>query len=116
MLPKWWHPPWGCNEGEAIMNNVTLRRIAPPIEWSANQQMHPAVVQACLTTFRDERIPEIPWEEPTAGEWRRAALAIAKQVAIHVAGYHDSDEFTRDGCRFAWDVFDTLHLTTRRDH
>jgi len=98
------------------MNNVTLRRIAPPIEWSANQQMHPAVVQACLTTSRDERIPEIPWEEPTADEWRRAAVAIAKQVALHIAGYRDHDEFTREGCLFAWNVFETPHLATRRDH
>jgi hypothetical protein len=98
------------------MNNVTLRRIAPPIEWSANQQMHPAVVQACLTTFRDERIPEIPWEEPTADEWRRPAVAIAKQVAPHIAGYRDQDEFTREGCQFAWNVFETSHLATRRDH
>jgi hypothetical protein len=98
------------------MNNVTLHRIAPPIEWSANQQMHPTVVQACLTTFRDERIPEIPWEEPTADEWRRAAVAIAKQVALHIAGYRDYDEFTREGCQFAWNVFETSHLATRRDH
>ena len=103
-------------KGETIMNNVTLRRIAPPTEWSANQQMHPAVVQACLTTLRDERIPEIPWEEPTADEWRRAALAIAKQVALHIAGYREHDEFTRDGCLFAWNVFETPHLATRRDH
>ena len=102
--------------GEIIMNNVTLRRIAPPTEWTANQQMHPAVVQACLTTFRDEQIPEIPWEEPTVDEWRRAAIAIAKQVALHIAGYHDQDEFTREGCLFAWNVFDTPHLATRRDH
>ena len=40
--------------------------------------MHPAVVQACFTIFRDERIPEIPWEEPTVDEWRRAAIAIAE--------------------------------------
>ena len=98
------------------MNNVTLRRIAPPTEWSANQQMHPAVVQACLTTFRDEQIPEIRWEEPTADEWRRAALAIAKQVALHIAGYRDHDEFTREGCLFAWNVFETPHLGTRRNH
>jgi hypothetical protein len=102
--------------GETIMNNVTLRRIAPPTEWSANQQMPPAVVQACLTIFRDERIPEIPWEEPTVDEWRRAAIAIAKQVALHIAGYRDHDEFTRDGCLFAWNVFETPHLATRRDH
>ena len=102
--------------GETIMNNVTLRRIAPPTEWSANQQMHPAVVQACLTTSRDERIPEIPWEEPTADEWRRSAVAIAKQVAIHIAGYRDQDEFTREGCLFAWNVFETPHLGTRRSH
>jgi hypothetical protein len=98
------------------MNNVAPRRIAPPTEWSANQQMHPAVVQACLTTFRDGQIPEIPWEEPTADEWRRAALAIAKQVALHIAGYRDDDEFTREGCLFAWNVFETPHLATRRDH
>ena len=98
------------------MNNITLRRIAPPTEWSANQQMHPAVVHACLTAIRDERILEIAWEEPTADEWRRAALAIAKQVALHVAGYRDHDEFARDGCQFAWDVFETLHLPTRRVH
>jgi len=97
------------------MNNVTLRRIAPPIEWGANQEIHPAVVQACVTTFRDEQIPEIPWEEPTADEWRRATFAIAKQFALHIAGYRDHDEFTREGCLFAWSVFET-HLATRRDH
>jgi hypothetical protein len=78
--------------------------------------MHPAVVQACLTTFDHERITEIPWEAPTADEWRRATLVIVKQVALHIAGYRDHDEFTRDGCRFAWDVLDMPHLTTRRDH
>jgi len=103
-------------KGEAIMNNVTLHRISSPIEWGANQQMHPSVVQACLTTFRDEPIPEIPWEEPTADEWRRSAVAIAKQVAIHIAGYRDQDEFTREGCLFAWNVFETPHLGTRRNH
>ena len=97
------------------MNNVTLRRIAPPTEWSANQSMRSAVVQACLTTFRAERIPTL-WEEPTADEWRRAAVAIAKQVALHIAGYRDYDEFTREGCQFAWNVFETSHLATRRDH
>jgi hypothetical protein len=102
--------------GEAIMNNVTLRRIARPTEWSANQPMHPAVVQACLTTSRDERIPEIAWEEPTADEWRRGALAIAKQVALHIAGYRDHDEFTREGCLFAWNVFETPRPATRCDH
>jgi hypothetical protein len=102
--------------GETMMNNVTLHRIAPPIEWSANQQMHPAVVQACLTTFRDEQIPEIPWEEPTVDEWRRSTLAIAKQFALHIAGYRDHDEFTREGCLFAWNVFETPHVATRRDH
>jgi hypothetical protein len=98
------------------MNNVTLHRISRPIEWSANQRMHPAVVRACLTTFRDEPIPEIPWEEPTADEWRRSAVAIAKQVAIHIAGYRDQDEFRREGCLFAWNVFETPHLGTRRNH
>jgi hypothetical protein len=98
------------------MNSGTLRRIAPLAKSSANQQIHPAIVRGCLATSSDERTPEIPWEAPTAGEWRRAALVIAKQVAIHVAGYHHSDEFTRDGCQFAWDVFDMHHLTTRRDH
>ena len=35
---------------------------------------------------------------------------------MHIAGYRDDDEFARDGCRFAWDVFETLHLPMRRDH
>ena len=98
------------------MNSGTLRRIAPPAKWGANQQIHPAVVRGCLTTLSGERITEIPWEAPTAGEWRQAALAIAKQVALHIAGYRDHDEFTREGCLFAWNVFETPHLATRRDH
>jgi len=98
------------------MNSGTLRRIAPPAKWGANQQIHPAVVRGCLTTLSGERITEIPWEAPTAGEWRQAALAIAKQVAIRVAGYHDADEFTRDGCQFAWDAFEMIHFSwARRD-
>ena len=98
------------------MNNAVLRRIAPPAMSSANREPHPAVVEACLTTFSDGQIPEIPWEGPTADEWRRAGLAIAKQVALHIAGYRDRDEFTRDGGLFAWNVFETPHLATRRDH
>ncbi len=94
------------------MSNVILRQIAPPAVWSANGLPHPAVVQACLTTSRDERIPEIPWEEPTSDEWRRAAVAIAKQVALHIAGYRDGEELARDGCRFAWDVFEMIHFSS----
>jgi hypothetical protein len=98
------------------MSNVVLRRIAPPAMSTASGQIHPAVIEACLTNFSDERTAEIPWEPPTADEWRRAALTIAKQVALHIAGYRDHDEFTRDGCLFAWNVFETPHLATRRDH
>ena len=98
------------------MTNAVLRRITPPAMSSADREPHPAVVEACLTTFSDGQIPEIPWEEPTADEWRRAALAIAKQVALHIAGYREYDEFTREGCQFAWNVFETSHLATRRDH
>ena len=43
------------------MNNAVLRRIAPPAMSSANREPHPAVVEACLTTFSDGQIPEIPW-------------------------------------------------------
>jgi len=96
------------------MSNVILRQIAPPAVWSANGQPHPAVVQACLTTSRDEWIPEIPWAEPTADEWRRTAVAIAKQVALHIAGYRDHEEFARDGCRFAWDAFEMIHFSSAR--
>ena len=63
------------------------------------------------------QLEKSPWEPPTDDEWRRAALAIAKQVSLHIAGYRDHKEFAGDGCRFAWDVFDTIHLSsTRRDH
>jgi hypothetical protein len=103
---------WG-----ATMSNVIVHGVAPPFTWSANAQIHPAVVQACLEASGDEPTREIPWEPPTDDEWRRAALAIAKQVSLHIAGYRDHKEFAGDGCRFAWDVFDTIHLSsTRRDH
>ena len=99
------------------MSNVVLRRIAPPAMSTASGQIHPAVIEACLTNFSDERTAETPWEPPTRDEWGRAALAIAKQVALHIAGYRDHDERARDGCRFAWDVFNTIHFSSaRRDH
>ena len=97
------------------MNNMTLRRTAPRSERSANQQMHPSVVEACLTTFGNEQT-ETQWEEPTADEWRRAVMVIAKQVALRFAGYRDHDEFARDGWLVALDVFETRDLSTRRDH
>jgi hypothetical protein len=107
----------GAQRGEVTMSNVVLRRIAPPAMSTASGQIHPAVIEACLTNFSDERTAEIPWEPPTVDEWRRAAVAIAKQVALHIAGYRDHDEFARDGSRFAWDVFDTIHFSSaRRDH
>jgi hypothetical protein len=56
-------------------------------------------------------------EPPTSDEWWRAALAIAKQVALHIAGYRDHEEFARDGCRFAWDAFEMIHFSSARsDH
>jgi hypothetical protein len=82
--------------------------------WSVNRQPHPTVVQACIEASGDEPTREIPWEPPTSDEWRRAALAIAKQVVVHIAGYRDHDEFMRDRCRFAWDVFETIHLSSAR--
>jgi hypothetical protein len=97
------------------MSDVILRQIAPPAMGNANTHPHPAVVQACLGASGDQPAREIPWEPPTSDEWRRAALSIAKQVALHIAGYRDHDEFTRDGCLFAWNVFETPHLATRRD-
>ena len=41
---------------------------------------------------------------PTKDEWRRATLVIAKQIALHIAGYRDHEEFARDGGTFAWDI------------
>jgi hypothetical protein len=56
-------------------------------------------------------------EPPTSDEWRRAALAIAKQIALHIAGYRDREEFARDGCRLAWDVFEMIHFSSAHsDH
>ena len=104
-----------ARKGEATMSDAIHLRIAPPAKWSVKEQTHPAVVQACLVTSNGERT-EIIWEAPTDCEWRRAVWVIAKQVTMHIAGYRDDDEFARDGCRFAWDVFETLHLPTRRDH
>jgi hypothetical protein len=98
------------------MSNMALRRIARPARRSVNGQTHPAVVAGCLTTFSDEQTPEIPWEAPTSEDWRRAALVIAKQVALHIAGYRDHAEFARDRCQFAWDIFETIQVTGRRGH
>ena len=96
------------------MSNVILHRI-PPAVWSASGETHPLVVEACLTTLSDERTSEFPWETPTEAEWRRVALVIAKQFTVRVAGYRDHDEFVRDDCQSAWDIFETLHQTVRRD-
>ena len=71
---------------------------------------HPCRLGACAPCCR------YGGEAPTDCEWRRAVWVIAKQVTMHIAGYRDDDEFARDGCRFAWDVFETLHLPMRRDH
>jgi len=99
------------------MSNVFLRQIAPSAKWSQKRQTPPAVVQACLATFSDQPTLETSWEPPTRDEWRRAMLAIAKQVVVHIAGYRNHEEFTRDGCRFAWDVFGTIQVSSaRRDH
>jgi len=106
----------GCVVGEAIMSNVVLRRIAPPVSGSESEQFHPTIVEACLTAINGERTSETAWEAPTRDEWRRAALIIAKQVALHIAGYRDHEEFARDGCRFAWDVYEILQVTGRRGH
>lgn len=89
------------------MSNVVLHQIAAT---------HPAIVQARLTSCTDNETPEIIWEAPTEKEWRRAALAIAKRVALHVAGYRDNDEFARDGCQFAWNVFEAFHRKNGRGH
>jgi hypothetical protein len=83
--------------------------------WSGSEETHPLVVEACLTTLSDERTSEFPWETPTEAEWRRVALVIAKQFTVRVAGYRDHDEFVRDDCQSAWDIFETLHQTVRRD-
>jgi hypothetical protein len=53
-------------------------------------------------------------EPPTSDESRRAALAIAKQVALHIAGYRDHEEFAHDGCRFAWDAFEMIYFSSAR--
>lgn len=96
------------------MSNVILHRIAPPV-WSASGETHPLVVEACLTTLSDGGASEFPWEAPTEAEWRRVALVVAKQFTLRVAGYCDHDEFVRDDCQSAWDIFETVHLTVRRD-
>jgi hypothetical protein len=97
-----------------MMSNVILRQIAPPAVWNANGQPHPAVVRACLEASGDEPNREIPLEPPSSDEWRRAALAIAKQVALHIAGYRDHEEFARDGRRFAWDAFEMIYFSSAR--
>ncbi len=89
------------------MSHLVLHRIAAT---------HPAIVQACLTSCTDNETADVLWEAPTENEWRRAALAIAKQVAFRVAGYRDEDEFARDGCQFAWDVFEAFQRTSCRGH
>jgi hypothetical protein len=98
------------------MSNTALRRIARPTKWSANGQIHPAIIEGCLTTFSDQQTAKTPWEAPTNDEWRRAALVIAKQVALHIAGYRDHDEFERDGGQFVWDVFEMFPVTTHGGH
>jgi len=98
------------------MSNIVLHRITPRAVRSANGEVHPAIVEGCLRTFIDQRAPEISWEAPTRAEWRRLALIITKQVALHVAGYCDKEEFARDGRQFAWNVFESLRPTTRRSH
>ena len=60
------------------------------------------------------RIEEIPLEPLNSDKSRRAALAIAKQVALHIAGYRDHEEFARDGCRFAWDAFEMIYFSSAR--
>jgi hypothetical protein len=56
----------------------------------------------------DKQNRAVIWTPPTENEWRQAVLVIAKQVTMRIAGYLDENEFARDGCRFAWDVFETL--------
>ena len=41
---------------------------------------------------------------------------IAKQVVVHIAGYRNHEDFTRDGCKFAWDLMKTSLLGVYRDH
>jgi hypothetical protein len=96
------------------LTTVILHRIAPLV-CGASGETHPLVVEACLTTLSDERTSEFRWETLTEAEWRGAVLVIAKQFTLQVAGYGDHDEFVRDDCHSAWDIFETLHLTVRRD-
>jgi hypothetical protein len=98
------------------MRDAIQFRIAPPAWLSGKWPSHPRIVRACLMTSSDRRTPAVIWSPPTENEWRQAVLVIAKQVTMRIAGYLDEDEFARDGCRFAWDVFETLPLPTRRDY
>jgi hypothetical protein len=95
---------------------LVLRRIAPPVSGRESEQFHPTIVEACLTAINDERTSEIAWEAPTRDEWRRAALIVAKQVALHIAGYRDHEEFERDGGEFVWDVFEMFPVTAHGGH
>ena len=97
------------------MGNVIVRQIAPAATWSHRGQAHPALVEACIATFNDEPAREIPWAPPTKEEWRRATLVIAKQIAVHIAGYRDHEEFARDGGMFAWDILDTVQHYRQRE-
>ena len=78
--------------------------------------MHPAVVQACFTILGMSGYQKSHGRSrpSTSGGGRQSPLL--EQVALHIAGYRDHDEFTRDGCLFAWNVFETPHLATHRDH
>jgi hypothetical protein len=100
--------------GGGLDQRNPLHRIAPLV-CGASGETHPLVVEACLTTLSDERTSEFRWETPTEAEWRRPVLVIAKQFTLQVAGYRDHDVFVRDDCHSAWDIFETLHLTVRRD-
>jgi hypothetical protein len=98
------------------MSDLFLHQIAPRARWSQARQLHPAVVKGCVGSFSDESIRETLWEPPSYDEWRMAMLVIAKQAVVHIAGYRNHEDFTRDGCRFAWDVINTSPLGVYRDH
>lgn len=101
---------------EGTMSDLFLHQIAPRARWSQARQTHAAVVQASIGILSDELNQESIWAPPSHDEWRRAMLVIAKQVVVHIAGYRNHEDFSRDGCKFAWDVFNASPLGTYRHH
>lgn len=56
-------------------------------------------------------------DAPSAEEWRRGMVMIAEQLLLRLAGYTNEEEFTKEGCRFVWDRFQSVgEAATQRGH